>query len=275
MPDREAQLVVVPTVQAPIRGEANVARYLSGLLPPGHPVNYDFLSWSDVIRVDDSLERAVEGPLDPSELEKQLPTHNPCLIGKASIADFVNFSVVATAILNKPGKRQNLKRSSSSSPCTSPDTGNAAIRPGSSKRFPAAVSTLQKRKTSLRDFSGQAASMINQQIVDSDVSHADKFSCQRNVPRKSVPENSKPSSPSSPSYLLEAGKTVFRSGTSQPFPATVWTLHGEAIEEDIIRIASGRVANMQNFMHYVVSEAATVRPKFPQPPLTKHMDVSH
>ena len=85
------------TLQSTIRVEGNVARHLSRLLPGGHPLNYDALNWDDVIRVDQLLENAMDG-LDFAQLERQLEAHNPCLIGKLTIADFVTFSVVLKII---------------------------------------------------------------------------------------------------------------------------------------------------------------------------------
>lgn len=96
------------------------------------------------------------------------------------------------------------------------------------------------------------------------------------APCKNVRENSKQSS-SSPCTSPEAGKTVFKSGTSKKFPATVWTLHGVAVSMKILGNFSGRVASMtkQQFVDTVVSHCAKVRPRFPESPFIKHTNVSH
>ncbi|CAG7727027.1 unnamed protein product [Allacma fusca] len=101
--DGEPELIVQPSVQAPVTGEANIARYLSRLLPSVYPIHYDTLSWDDIIRVDGALEKAASGVKNLNDLEQQLQNNQPFLCGEATIADFVTFSAVA-AYLQKNRK---------------------------------------------------------------------------------------------------------------------------------------------------------------------------
>jgi hypothetical protein len=108
--DGEPELLVQPSVQAPVTGEANVARYLSRLLPSVYPIHYDTLSWDDIIRVDAALERAADGINDLNDLEQQLQNNQPCLLGEATIADFVTFSAVASYLKKNPKGAEKFPR---------------------------------------------------------------------------------------------------------------------------------------------------------------------
>jgi len=100
--DGEPELIVQPSVQAPVTGEANIARYLSRLLPSVYPIHYDTLSWDDIIRVDGALEKAADGLKDLNDLEQQLQNNQPFLCGEATVADFVTYSAVVAYLQKNP-----------------------------------------------------------------------------------------------------------------------------------------------------------------------------
>lgn len=96
-----------------------------------------------------------------------------------------------------------------------------------------------------------------------------------NAPRKSASQSSQASSSTSFTSLRNRN-TVFVPGSSKKFPATVWTLHGDAVSMSILGNFDGNVASMlkEQFVNSVFSHAAKVCPGFSKSPFIKHTTVS-
>jgi len=109
--DHGVDLMVDPYSQTPIRGEANVIRFLSRLLSNQSSLNYDSLDWATLVKVDGLLELATEpDPLNLALVERQLTSqqrYGPFLLDEVSIADFVLFSALAHQCTSNPNKFNN------------------------------------------------------------------------------------------------------------------------------------------------------------------------
>ena len=95
-------MIVDPSKQARVRGENNIARYLSRLLPAIYPLNYDSLNWDDIIQIDGILEKVADNLPDLKFLENKLGGSRPFIHGEATISDFVLFSSVISYLKNNP-----------------------------------------------------------------------------------------------------------------------------------------------------------------------------
>lgn len=95
-------MIITPVQSTYILGEANLARFLSRLLPNSSTsLNYDCLNWENLVRVDSLLE-VCDGDNVISVVEKELKSKNnkTFLIGNnPTIADLVLYSSVAAKLV--------------------------------------------------------------------------------------------------------------------------------------------------------------------------------
>jgi hypothetical protein len=109
--EHDVELMLDPLNQSPIRGESNIARFFSRLLPTKSPLNYDGLLWTTLVKVDGLLELASErDSLSVAFIERQLLSQNrngPFLFNEVTIADFVFFSYMAHECSSDPNKFNN------------------------------------------------------------------------------------------------------------------------------------------------------------------------
>lgn len=82
-----------------------MARFLSRLIPPVFPLNYDALDWTTLSLIDGFITQALdEKKFNLDMVEAYLKGKNKSggsfLLGGISIADFVTFSSVARHLLN-------------------------------------------------------------------------------------------------------------------------------------------------------------------------------
>lgn len=99
-------LIITPIESTYIIGEANMARFLSRLLPTTNAsLNYDCLNWERLVRVDSLLDVAHEENV-VSLVEKELKnTNNNFLTGQPTIADLVIYSSVASKVVASKGEK--------------------------------------------------------------------------------------------------------------------------------------------------------------------------
>ena len=96
-------MIVTPIQSSLIFGEANVARFLSRLLPNTNTsLNYDCLNWDALVRVDYLLDLSSSekvNVLSIVEQELQKEKKNTFLTSQATIADLVLYSAVASKVI--------------------------------------------------------------------------------------------------------------------------------------------------------------------------------
>jgi len=97
--DHNCELMMSPIHQTPIRGEANVCRFFSRLLPQNCPLNYDTLDLESLVRVEDLIDCTIKGTFTLDFLEENLRQAQPYVLGEMSLADLLYFSEATTLLL--------------------------------------------------------------------------------------------------------------------------------------------------------------------------------
>jgi len=92
-------MIVTPVQSTAISNEANIARFLSRLLPAvDSSLNYDVLSWDNLVKVDALLEQANENQVISIVDTALKKSKQGFLTGELTIADLVLYSSVASKV---------------------------------------------------------------------------------------------------------------------------------------------------------------------------------
>jgi hypothetical protein len=94
-------MIVSPVQMSKIEKEANIARFLSRLLPVQDKTNYDSLSWDNLVVVDTLLDFA-SNPGIIEIVDKELKrVKGDYVAGDFSVADVVIYSAIHAVVVSK------------------------------------------------------------------------------------------------------------------------------------------------------------------------------